>query len=123
MSIERIIKAVISRALPQAGLDTTEQPLRIGRYQDLYTVGAVRKQHVLADEGSYFVANNGGTGVATAVANCGGVEGFIGTAGALGGAGLPPIIIGPGQCVLINFLILTQSAASSWTPELGIWER
>jgi len=37
--------------------------------------------------------------------------------------GLPPIIIGPGAVFMLEFLITSQSAASSWTVEAGWWER
>lgn len=49
----------VSRTLPQADVaDLAVQPVRIGRYGDIYVVPEIRKQHVLADEGSYFVCNN-----------------------------------------------------------------
>jgi hypothetical protein len=247
--IEAFLKGWVSRMLPQAETDNGPGIVRLGRYGDIFTVGAVRKQHVLADEGSYFVANNGGTGVATgatptsfsdtapmltlyntdspgnqnakrvhldfiklmetaagtagvtfrvqikigngnpyssggtqlfpvnpnmdvpsrasvlqayllptAVAmtsprtivgdvvcipttaaviailstihmNFGGVEGtpfsVIGSTAncIIAGVPLPPIVLGPNQGASINFLIGSQSAASSWTPELGWWER
>lgn len=66
MAIEAILKGWVSRILPQAEQDNDGAVVRLGRYGDVYTIGGVRKQHALADEGSYFVANNGGTGVATA---------------------------------------------------------
>lgn len=47
-----------SRSLPQAATDLVEQELRGGRYREAYTLPLVRKQHLLADEGSYRVANN-----------------------------------------------------------------
>lgn len=36
---------------------------------------------------------------------------------------LPPIIIGPQECALIHLWLGSQSAASSYAPELGWWER
>lgn len=247
--IEAFLKGWISRALPQREQDNDPGIVRLGPYGDVWTIGGIRKQHALADEGSYFVANNGGTGVATAATptafsdtapmltlynsdqpgnqnskrvyfdfiklletaagtagvsfrvrvkigngnpyssggtelvptnpnmdmperssvlkafilptavamqsmrtivgdvvciptqgaviaalstihmNFGGVEGGI-SDGPLGAAqvimshvGLPPLILGPNQGALIEFLIASQSAASSWTPELAWWER
>lgn len=35
----------------------------------------------------------------------------------------PPIVLAPGWCFMLEFLITSQSAASSWTVELGWWER
>lgn len=34
-----------------------------------------------------------------------------------------PVVIGPGQCALVHLWLLTQSAASSYAPELSWWER
>lgn len=36
---------------------------------------------------------------------------------------LPPVIIGPNQCALLHLWLPSQSAASSYLPELGWWER
>src|ERR1041384_6542634 len=66
--IEAFLKGWVSRMLPQAEQDNDPGIVRLGRFGDVWTIGAVRKQHALADEGSYFVANNSGTGVATAAA-------------------------------------------------------
>ena len=65
MGLEAILRGWVSRTLPQAESDNDPGAVRLGRYGDIYTVGAVRKQHALADEGSYFVANNAQTGIAT----------------------------------------------------------
>lgn len=35
----------------------------------------------------------------------------------------PPVVIGPQQTFILEFLITSQSAASSWTVEAGWWER
>src|SRR5690349_18981829 len=66
--IEAFLKGWVSRTLPQAETDNDPGITRLGRYGDIYAIGAVRKQHALADEGSYFVTNTSGTGVATAAA-------------------------------------------------------
>src|ERR1700752_2690867 len=49
---------ITSRSLPQANTDGVEGELRGGRYREAYTLSLVRKQHALADEGSYRVTNN-----------------------------------------------------------------
>src|SRR6266571_5045196 len=60
--VEAFLKGWVSRMLPQAETDNDPGIVRLGRFGDVWTVGAVRKQHALADEGSYFVANNGTAG-------------------------------------------------------------
>lgn len=66
--IEAFLKGWVSRMLPQAEQDNDPGIARLSRYGDVSTVGLVRKQHALADEGTYFLGNNSGTGVATAAA-------------------------------------------------------
>src|SRR5215475_4752281 len=68
MSIETMLRGWVSRVLPQAESDNDPGQVRLGRYKDVMVIPAIRKQHVLADEGSYFVCNNAGSGVATAAA-------------------------------------------------------
>lgn len=247
--IEAFLKGWVSRMLPQAEQDNDPGIVRLGRYGDIWLAGGVRKQHGLADEGSYFVANNSGAGIATAAAptafsdtaplltiqnqdsagnqnskrlhldylrvtqtavgtggvdvririvldtttpsggtalnpvnpnmdvpqrasvasvrllgtgvtqsgasrvivgtlqviptqtapmtalsefflNFGGVEGYYPAYSVAAGTNIvkmpwpaPPIVLGPGQCMMLEFLITTQSAASSWTAEAGWWER
>lgn len=251
MGIEAFLRGYVSRIQPQAEQDTDTSMVRLGRFGDVWTIGGVRKQHGLADEGSYFVANNGGTGVASAAAptsfndlapiisiantDTAGNQNskrihldwirlmetaagtgatamrfqvrtdnvdrssagtaltpvnvntdvaqrssvaqvrLFPTVGTLGGqartlvgdvlaiptqttplpatttvilnfggvevaqqmwntaasaavvmaavGALPPVVIGPGQMVTLNFLLVGQSAASSWTPEVAWWER
>jgi hypothetical protein len=48
--------------------------------------------------------------------------GASGTAG-FAASTAPPIILGPGQIIVVNFQILAQSATSSWQLEAGWWER
>jgi len=239
---------LVSRTLPQPTVDNQEGEQRLGRYRDMYTISLVAQPYGLVDEGTYFVANNSGTGVATTAtptafsdtaplftiynadtaqnavnkrisldwmritetaAGTAGVDlrlrgvldytvpsagtlltpvnangdypksisiaqprilptgvtqtansrVMIGTLVAIptqtaplaalsevylnfGGSGggpfydnaasanivkisypLPPVIIGPGQCFMLEFLITSQTAASSWTVEAGWWER
>src|SRR5262249_14376964 len=68
MSIETMLRGWVSRVLPQAESDNDPGQVRLGRYKDLMSIPIIRKHHGLADEGSYFVTNNSGTGVATAAA-------------------------------------------------------
>ena len=63
--IAALIKGWVSRGLPMPETDNDPGTSRMGRYQELYVIPSVRKQHVLADEGSYFVTNNAQTGIAT----------------------------------------------------------
>lgn len=48
----------ISRILPQANVDTVEASNRGGRYGEQYELPLYGSKHLLADEGSYFVATN-----------------------------------------------------------------
>ena len=70
------IHGLVSRLLPQKRPDNTESgPARFSPYGEQYMVPAVRKQHVLADEGSYFVCNNASvTGILSSAAT-----GFVAT--------------------------------------------
>jgi hypothetical protein len=63
MGLEALLKGWVSRALPQAESDNDPGAVRLSRYGDVLTVGAVRKQHALADEGTYFTVNNSQTGI------------------------------------------------------------
>jgi hypothetical protein len=64
MGLEALLRGWVSRQQPQAETDNDPGVLRLGRYGEAYIVPLVRKQAALADEGSYFVANNGQTPVA-----------------------------------------------------------
>lgn len=240
---------LVSRSLPAATTDGNEREQRYGRYGDTYVQAVVPKLHAVADEGSYFVANNSGTGVATTATptafsdtapmftilntdtaqnsnfkrihldwmrvtqtaagtagtdlrfrvvldyttpsagtvytplnmntdvprgnsvavprlfptgvtqsgnsrvvigsliaiptqtapltafdevmlTFGGVDAFYPVYNSAAstnvikvGYALPPIVVGPGACMMLEFLITAQSAASSWTVECGWWER
>ena len=65
-----LLRAIVSRVLPQAQSDTTDARVRAGRYGELVTQGLWNTQHALADEGAYFVSTNPapGTGLATIAA-------------------------------------------------------
>lgn len=59
----------VSRALPQATADTTDQSQRGGRYGET-TINGFASKHSLAEEGSYYVATNPtpGTAIAASIA-------------------------------------------------------
>jgi len=59
MELLQQAKGLVSRVLPQAQADNQVDTIRLSRFQEVYGIPIVRKQHVLADEGSYFVTNNG----------------------------------------------------------------
>ena len=66
---------VPNRTVPGAVTDGIEQELRGGRYREAYVMSMIRKQHLLADEGSYRVASAGGqTGIISSSAT-----GFVAT--------------------------------------------
>jgi hypothetical protein len=54
---------LVGRALPQPTTDNVEREVRISRYGDCYAYNVVPTKHVLDDEGSYFIANNGQTAI------------------------------------------------------------
>lgn len=62
------IRGIASRVLPQTSGDNTESTSRFGRYGENTVLSYVRKQHLLADEGSYFVVNNGQAGILSSAA-------------------------------------------------------
>jgi len=61
MATEVLVRGRISRSLPQQDVDGGRdgEPLRAGKYGEAVVLPMVRKQHNLADEGSYFVASSG----------------------------------------------------------------
>lgn len=63
MGLEALLRGWISRALPQADTDNDPGVVRLWRYGEVATVGIIRKQHALADEGSYFITNNAQTAI------------------------------------------------------------
>lgn len=77
MPTEVITRGRVSRTLPQRHIDGARdgEPIRTGCYDEQYMLPMVRKQHLLADEGSYFVANSGSqTGILSSAAT-----GFVAT--------------------------------------------
>lgn len=78
MALIAQLTGYVSRMLPQALQDTSQQLLRLSRYGDASVTSINRKQDALAEEGSYFVTNNAQTGIATpAVATFGATTPFI----------------------------------------------
>ena len=65
LSPQALFKLLVARALPQAAADgpESERTVRGGRYGELSMLSMVRKAHLLAEEGTYFTANNGTTGI------------------------------------------------------------
>lgn len=64
-----LLKGLVQRLLPPAKSDSTDidVPLRLGRYGEQLAIVLMRKQHALADEGSYFVTHNAQTGVVSSL--------------------------------------------------------
>jgi hypothetical protein len=60
----QLISGIVRRSLPLAADDGIELEARIGRYGELCMRNIASPQHALADEGSYFVANNPTPGTA-----------------------------------------------------------
>ena len=65
LSPQAFIKGIVSRALPFFNPDNynSDVAARQWSYGELATMPMVRKQHNLADEGSYYVTNNAQTGI------------------------------------------------------------
>jgi len=60
MPAEFLVRGRVSRALPQGDIDGARDGdvMRFSRYDEPSVIPMVRKQHALADEGTYFVTNN-----------------------------------------------------------------
>ena len=67
MGLETLLRGWVSRSLPQAETDNDPGVVRLGRYGEPYSIPLFRKQHGLADEGTYFIGNNAITGLATSL--------------------------------------------------------
>ena len=65
MSLVAKLLGRCSRWLPQGENDNDPMQVRLWRYGEMPTVGMIRKQSALAEEGTYFVTNNAQTGIAT----------------------------------------------------------
>lgn len=60
LSPQALLRGLVSRALPSANPDSPniDAASRFGRYGENAVLSYIRKNHLLADEGTYFVANN-----------------------------------------------------------------
>ena len=68
--VDLVNKGLVGRALPMADADNIPGDFRLSRYGDQTTIGIVRKQHGLSDEGAYFITNNASvSGVLSSGAN------------------------------------------------------
>lgn len=108
LSPQALLRGLVSRALPTANPDSQNQDVgtRLGRYGEGAVLSYVRKQHLLADEGSYFVTNNGQSGIASPA-----VASF--------GATTPMCIIQNqdtigGRRLYLDYLLLVTTAAGGW---------
>lgn len=63
MGLESLLRGVVSRSQPSPVGESQRSTARLGRYGELYVSALGRKQHLLADEGFYFVANNAQTAI------------------------------------------------------------
>jgi hypothetical protein len=104
-----VIRSFIQRAIPSLmgdnpNLDTA---VRLAPYGEIYNQPLVRKVHNLVDEGSYFVANNNQTGIAS-------------PAQAAFSATAPMLIVtnnypsNSNLRVYLDYLALVTTAAGSW---------
>lgn len=68
LSPQALIKGLVARSLPTYNADSQNNDVAVRQdsYGGIFTLPAVRKSHVLADEGSYYVANNAQTALASA---------------------------------------------------------
>jgi hypothetical protein len=66
---QALIRGIVQRLLPTVFYDDrdTDRSARFSRYGEFYTQPVVRKQHGLADEGSYFITHNAQTGVVSSL--------------------------------------------------------
>jgi len=65
MGLDALLNLITGRAIPGPIADGNQGRLRGSRYGEMGALSYVRKSHLLADEGSYYVTNNAQTGVAT----------------------------------------------------------
>jgi hypothetical protein len=81
LSPQALMKGLVGRLLgvPMQDGAESERAVRMGRFGEQYVRSLVRKQHLLADQGSYFIASNGNqTGILSTPAT-----GFVATTPAL----------------------------------------
>lgn len=81
LSPQALVRGLVSRVLPAPNQDSpnVDVAMRQGRYGEQFALSVIRKQHLLADEGCYFMANNNSqTGILSSAAT-----GFVATTPAL----------------------------------------
>ncbi|SRR6266478_872881 len=67
LSPQALLRGLVSRIMPAMNPDSQNVDVaqRFGRYGEGTVLSYIRKSHLLADEGSYFIANNAQTGALT----------------------------------------------------------
>jgi hypothetical protein len=108
LSPQALFRGLVSRILPSPNPDSQQIDVgsRFGRYGENAVLSYIRKSHLLADEGSYFTANNAQTGVAI-------------TATAAFTATNPALLIqnqdsSGGRRIYLDYLLMVTTAAGSF---------
>lgn len=109
MGLDALLKLVTGRAIPAAVPDGSDVKLRGGRFGEAQVLSVVRKQHLLADEGSYYVANNAQTGIASSVGTA-----FSATAGFMTVSNTDSADNTNSRRIFMDYVNLTTTAAGSW---------
>jgi hypothetical protein len=71
LSPQALFRGLVARLLPTRNVDSQSSDVaaRMGPYGEVDVLSYVRKAHLLADEGSYFVTTNGQAGISAGNAN------------------------------------------------------
>lgn len=111
LSPAALMRGIVGRQLPAGNLDISQADIsqRLGRYGEGYALSMVRKQHLLADEGSYFIANNNAqAGILSSPAT-----GFVATTPALIVANIDSPTNPVAKRVYLDFLNLVTTVVGS----------
>lgn len=111
LSPQALMRALVSRNLPSVNADSpnVDVALRAGRYGEQYALSIIRKQHLLADEGAYFMANNNSqTGILSSAAT-----GFVATTPALVIANVDSPTSSSYKRIYLDFLNLVTTVVGS----------
>lgn len=102
-SPQALVKGIVSRILPSINPDSTNTDVAVRQhsYGEVMTMPVVRKAHVLADEGSYFVLHNNQTAIAPPTATA-----FVATTPTLVLTNLDPV-----KRMYIDYISLTTITA------------
>lgn len=105
---EALLRGRVSKGLPQRDVDGVRdgEPIRLNEYDEVFVESPIRKSHLLAHEGSYFVTNNAQAGIAgQAIATYTAVSPLciISNTDAIGG-----------RRMFLDYLALITTAAGSW---------